>query len=67
MWFAFFKSFCLSVCLCFSLYYAYNLITSDIDGWGYFIFIAFILATEMPSAERLYKTKNKVLDKEDED
>ena len=67
MWFAFFKSFCLCVCLCFCLYYAYNLITSDIDGWGYFIFIAFILATEMPSAERLYKTKNKVLDKEDED
>ena len=67
MRFAFFKSFCLSVCLCFCLYYTYNLIISDIDGWGYFIFIAFILAIEMPSAESLYKTKNKVFDKEDKE
>ena len=65
MWFAGIKFLFIAVCI--SLYYAHDLIKTGYNGWGWFIFIAFILAIEMPSAENLYKTKKKVLDREDKE
>ena len=67
MLFAGIKFLFIAVCISLSLYYAHDLIKTGYNGWGWFIFIAFVLATEMPSAENLYKTKKKVLDMEDED
>lgn len=59
MWFAFFKSFCLSVCLCFCLYFAYSLISSGGGDWGWFVFIAFLIVGEFPSAEIISRNVSK--------